>query len=275
MFFSSSVRRRGLSGSRLATVARFFFDLLMLFVRFVAFPFVLLFYILPRYRSEYEIVAKEFLLGKRRAGVVYYAAQGIDHFIFCILLFVGSGDTGAPSHYRDPHLSSVEWLLLIELVSKVLYEVGQLRMQSARVYFAQIANSWDICMILSLIVVFALRFTLMSSSLASSIGAESALSILFAFLFLAASFRVLFFMVLFPYFGPMVISFRRMFYPLVSFLLFFVVVLLAFGVAFKNINGIVGFEGRCSKILPANASNLSCLTIAEALYQKLPMGWQT
>ena len=133
------------------------------------------------------------------------------------------------------------------VVGKVAYGLGQLRRQSVRGYFKEIGNRWDVAVILVIIVGLCISLHIMTSG--ATHFAASFLSVLYALLFLTASFRVLFYLILFPHFGPMLISFRKLFYQLISFVFFFVVVL-------KNIYGIKAFKSlsSCSATEPSSTS---------------------
>ena len=205
----------------------------------------------------------------RRTGlVVSYTAQGVSHLYLCILVFFASGDAMAPRHLLQLYLTSFEWLLILQLVGKIVYELGQLKQQGLRAYITETGNIWDILIIVLLTVSFAMRFYLMSSD-GSHFLVESVLAILYAFVFLAVCCRILLYMLVFPYFGPMLISFRQMVYPLLSFLLLFTVFLLAFGVCVKNVYGVQIFQRWCN-----HTQNAPCLTFTEAA-ESLPLDVQT
>ena len=189
----------------------------------------------------------------------------------CVLIFLASGSSLPPRHLVNSTLSSFEWLIMLQLVGEIAYETGQLRRQGRRSYITQISNWWDILIITLMSIGLCVRFHLISHVSATS---QNLLSILYAFLFLAVVCRLLLYMIILPYFGPMVISFRQMIYPLLCYVFFFAVFLLGFGVCLKNIYGIKVFSALCRDISSTNNSTNSCLSFADALNQ-LPADQQS
>ena len=276
LFFRPPVRRRrrlGQSSIGFVNIARFLAAFFMLHIRLVFFPCVLFFYILPRYGKRYETIAHDFVKAEARYGsVIYYVLQGLSHLYLCFLLFFGAGAQVAPSHYRDSQLSSFEQVTIVFLVGKIAYELGQLRRQGARVYITQVSNATDVAIVLLLIIGFGMRFSLMSSAHAS-VRTESSLAVLYALLFLAACFRFLFYLMLFPYFGPMILSARRLIFPMISFLFLYTIILLSFGVSYKNIFAIRLFNSWCQPSVNAT-SNISCFSTFQGALNSIPLNMQ-
>jgi ankyrin repeat protein len=199
-------------------------------------PFIILFYALPRYGSNYGVFLDDLLMTKRSFAVSHFV-HIVYHFSFILLLQYDTTITGGI--VTEGSFSGTEISVLCFFLGFLLYNFEQCRMKGTKVYFSSWINVVDVLIILLFTTYFVTR-TIEIVYLHIEDGPETSYdlllltSVLASLTYAVASFLFIFrfisFLKAFPTIGPIILSFKRIIRDSVAFLVLWQLFILAFSI---------------------------------------------
>jgi ankyrin repeat protein len=216
------------------SIPRGLFTVLLWAMIFYLLPLVILFYVLPRYGRGYHVFLHT--VRKRISPAVRYFVAYINHVCFIVLLVYDSVETEGLRVQGVVDRS--DYLVFFFILTFCFHEMGQLLMKGRKLYFRSWQNRLDLIIFILFFVFFVTRaidlywVNVEFREAAPYLAIGSLSYALASFLFILRSIQHL---CVFPKVGMVVISTKQIVRNILSFLLVWGLLLLAFTIVMSRV----------------------------------------